>query len=401
MKSKTTTRSKSNIPKQTKLTRVKVGSINIQAESKPIVEQNYEQGLTIPKDPFQRVLFANSILTKTKAYYDSTPKPESLEDLIPFISGYSTELLDIHALIYSWITYNIVYDLEGKNSGNKLPNDPESVFKNKKCVCEGYASLYLYISEKLGLNVLKVSGTAKQSTFKAGDKLSSNHAWNVIEYRKERYLIDSTWGTGYSSEGKYVVQFTPVYFLIHPDILADSHFPDKPEYLLTKKGVSLSAFNKTLRKNYSGFYENMIKYGFTNVSHSWPEVSVDTATFCIKFTVDNAIEYDNKKFFWEVCKGNTKLNDVISEHKDGEWIIKINFSEKGEHMLKLCEIIEESSTGRRYNLKPMHVINANIIKSRVGKVVSKPKPTVVGSTGDRAKSLQKVTNLKSKLVNPK
>ena len=62
----------------------------------------------------------------------------SLMHLIEYLKAYNAKSdIEKAYLIYVWITDNIEYDGIGFRDGNLGDNDPESVFRRGKCVCEG------------------------------------------------------------------------------------------------------------------------------------------------------------------------------------------------------------------------------------------------------------------------
>ena len=70
-----------------------------------------------------------------------------------------------------------------------------------------------------------------------------NHAWNAVKIDGKWQLIDTTWGSGYVSDGAYVKQFRETFFLPSPEQLAFSHFPqDAAWQLRSERSLSKTEF---------------------------------------------------------------------------------------------------------------------------------------------------------------
>src|SRR6185437_1237101 len=63
--------------------------------------------------------------------------------------------------VYRWITDRIAYDAEAFLSGKPGDNRTESVLKNHKCVCEGYANVFSALATAAGLRSIKIHGYCK------------------------------------------------------------------------------------------------------------------------------------------------------------------------------------------------------------------------------------------------
>lgn len=118
-----------------------------------------------------------------------------------------------------------------KNETEERPGqDWQSVLKNGKCVCEGYAVLMQYFCYKLGIKCDMVY-TAKDMIFSVG------HAWNIVQLEGEDYILDATWGYNYLfMDPKFSVEC--------------GHFPREPKQQLLKKPMTLDEYKKL--KNYKG-----------------------------------------------------------------------------------------------------------------------------------------------------
>jgi hypothetical protein len=359
----------------------------------------YLQTIEVPQDTYKRLQFLKSIFAEVDKYYQNIPTLQSLDDLVYRVAQYSKEEIHMYALIFYWISKNVVYDYEASKKGDFTNNEPDAVFKNRKAVCAGFSNLYHHICHKLEMKCKKVTGATKQLTFKLGDKVSSNHAWNCIEYKGQKYLVDSTWGSGYSQNGKYIQEFDPTYFLVFPEVLADSHYPDNVEFLLTKKKMSITEFKNKLRREYSEFYKQVYTKNLALSTHHFAEIQTTEKELYIEIGV-----FDEKLvYFWELFKDGKKVNNLMkTEYKNDIWSIEISFVANGEYRLALCEITEKKEFVTRYITSNMYWINVNFKEKKVKKT---PKQLEEESTklaqSIKARSAERLRNVQPKYLEPK
>lgn len=159
--------------------------------------------------------------------------------------------------IFTWIAYNVRYDLdaygvnekpvaysfrtqaEKEAKQKKFQNDiAQKTLKTKKGVCQGYAMLFMIVAEKAGLEAVFIPGTSKSHPMHIGKGPgASDHAWNAVKIGGEWKLVDATWGAGTVTGAKpeFVFKFNDKYFFADPDTFFLNHFPDDKKWLLTKK----------------------------------------------------------------------------------------------------------------------------------------------------------------------
>lgn len=159
--------------------------------------------------------------------------------------------------IFTWIATNVKYDLAAyganerpvafsfKSQEEKLAKQQkfkedlaQKTLKSKKGVCQGYATLYMVVAEKVGLESEIVSGTSKSHPAHIGAAPgASDHAWNVVKIGQEWKLLDATWaaGTVTGEKPQFGFKFNDKYFFTDPDVFFLNHFPDDKKWLLTQK----------------------------------------------------------------------------------------------------------------------------------------------------------------------
>ncbi|KAF9577562.1 hypothetical protein BGW38_007146 [Lunasporangiospora selenospora] len=163
--------------------------------------------------------------------------PKSTAASIPTLAHYLTspfagdQVSQLRA-IFTWLADNVIYDVPAFMSGRYGDQSPEAVLQTRKAVCEGYANLYIALAEPAGLDVKKVIGVARGVDVQVGDdRLGSPHAWNAVTVNGEYLLIDSTWGAGVCdlATRSFRKLFRPFFFLLRPNKLIYTHWPDDPK----------------------------------------------------------------------------------------------------------------------------------------------------------------------------
>lgn len=181
--------------------------------------------------------------------------------------------------IFTWLATNIKYDLAALNGPqrgpigysyrteeerqairNKIKMDMATkTFKSKKAVCEGYATLFVVLADKTGLQAEMIAGTAKSHPDHIGKlPVNSDHAWNAVKIGNEWKLVDATWGAGTVTGQKpqFNFRFNDGYFFTEPDAFFLNHFPEDQKWLLTKKSKEQFADLPLYYGNYlDGGYE--------------------------------------------------------------------------------------------------------------------------------------------------
>ncbi|XP_045174164.2 kyphoscoliosis peptidase-like [Mercenaria mercenaria] len=200
----------------------------------------------------------------------------SAEELVKYMSTVSKDPRMLARGFFVWSSENIKYDVEGFfGRATKAPNDAESVMKNGRSVCEGYASVFELLCRKAGIPVKKISGFSKGYGYSAAKPLtlstSTDHAWNAVQLEGKWYLLDSTWGAGHldSETNSFKKKFDDFYFLTDPKQFVSAHFPymdnnleESQKWQLLPKPLSLEEFNKNVEYKPEAF-----RLGVLAISH--------------------------------------------------------------------------------------------------------------------------------------
>jgi hypothetical protein len=185
--------------------------------------------------------------------------PESLaRDLCPphFTDRQKTES------IFRWITDNISYNLRLER--NKFPDDmeeddtsmflkpldhrvAETVLKRRQAVCDGYARLFKSLCDHAGVRSELVTGYARTSMSRNGDKFKTNHSWNAVLIDSSWHLLDVTWASGYITfrADQFVRSYDPTYFLTDPSRFIQDHYPENLKWTLLEKSPVLKEFERS------------------------------------------------------------------------------------------------------------------------------------------------------------
>ncbi|KAF9899523.1 hypothetical protein BX616_002973 [Lobosporangium transversale] len=162
--------------------------------------------------------------------------PRSEEESIARLSYYLTSPFQGDQVaqlrtIFTWLATNIEYNMKGLLSGNFGDNSAETVLRTKTGVCAGFSNLFMALAAPAQLGVTQVTGVARGYGVEVGgDSLGAGHAWNAVTISGECLLIDSTWGAGADDPTTGMSKmFKPQYFLIRPEWLIYSHWPNQPQ----------------------------------------------------------------------------------------------------------------------------------------------------------------------------
>lgn len=119
--------------------------------------------------------------------------------------------------IYIWISTNIDYDYTYTNYY------AEETFRDRKGVCNGFATLFKEMCDVAGLQAKVVSGYAKGVSYQTGKTTpESNHAWNAIYLEGKWHHIETTWASC-TKEFDY-------YFMTNPEQFIFTHLPLNESY---------------------------------------------------------------------------------------------------------------------------------------------------------------------------
>lgn len=180
--------------------------------------------------------------------------------------------------IYTWLAINVSYDLKTLYTGEAQINFSYSsqedlkrklaainthivnkTLRTKKAICEGYAQTFKKVSEQMGIPCMLVGGFSKVGVSDIGiDPTVENHAWNAVKINDKWYLVDATWGAGYTNGDKWVRRFDDFFFLTDPNKFALTHYPSERGWLFTERSITKKQFFESPIYDKS-FFSNHLK----------------------------------------------------------------------------------------------------------------------------------------------
>ncbi|XP_062439073.1 kyphoscoliosis peptidase [Rhea pennata] len=195
---------------------------------------------------------------KLDAYALKVNVKNSVEELVTALLKQARTDLEKVRAIWMWICHHIEYDVVGYHNKSQLSCKPIDVLQTGKSICEGYAGLFEQMCSIAGIQCMKLSGYSKGCGYKMGQTFTgdSDHAWNAVYLDGRWHLLDSTWGSGSvdDSFSKFTFRYNEFYFLTHPALFINNHFPDNSNWQLLKPALVLKDFENNMLHN-SNFYK--------------------------------------------------------------------------------------------------------------------------------------------------
>jgi len=204
-----------------------------------------------------------STLEKTVLNY--TGRFSSVNELANKIQADFKKQEDKAKAAYVWMANHISYDIRGINKQTRVAFTYSSeadlkaqkrafrkelahkTLRRRKAVCEGYATLYKELCTQFNIECEIITGSSKTFISEIGNtRLPSNHSWNAIKINGTWRLVDVTWGAGSVnySQMRFERLYTSSYFNSKPYDFRINHFPDKKQWQLIDKKISLKDFGE-------------------------------------------------------------------------------------------------------------------------------------------------------------
>jgi len=231
--------------------------------------------------------------------------------------------------------------------------DPLTVLRTGKSVCQGYAALFLSLAEAAGLHAALVTGHGKGYSYAPGKKLEwppTGHAWNAVQIDGgEWWLVDACWGAGYVSADKgYTRRFAPEMFEMHPDEFGRRHFAADSGWNLV--GLAWEEYQQEENGGFKAFLGFTEKLGFVDGAgplaplpqnlpngHGWTEFRfVKAPCCCLPYEVPAEEEW---LAFINVGEEFKKENWRALERRDGGriWAAEV-YVPSGVGKVTLCYV---------------------------------------------------------------
>lgn len=296
----------------------------------------------------------------------------SVTELANILTQFAHTEAEKARIIYSWIAYNVDYDIEDYLRGGFSALKPSDVLKTRKAVCGGYAYLYEALAHKLGLKVVVINGYAKGSNYIVGNSTDVNHGWNGVQIDGKWYLIDATWGAGYIENKQFIRQFNPYYFATPPEQFVYDHLPEHSQWQLLLDKFTKEQF-ESLPETSAQFFTTGLKF----VSHFNHTIEADNrVAVTLTSPLDTVITARLKS-------GSNILPDTYTfVQKDGENIlINSTFPQAGTYQLEIF-----AKKKNEQGLYP-HALTYKIIAQSEGEQLPKTYSTLTENNGNLSSPL--------------
>lgn len=193
---------------------------------------------------------------------DLTGSPDSLAQNLA--APYSSDFDKVSA-IFKWIAVNIGYDTKGYYNLNSIykglfqwPGSADSatvykkyndnivskVLRERVAVCDGYSRVFKTLCDRVNIRSEIVTGYVRWYSDSIGIQTKRLHAWNAVQIDDKWYLLDVTWGSGYSNSDvtRFKKEFDEYYFLTPPEQLINDHFPLDSTWQLLASPLTICDF---------------------------------------------------------------------------------------------------------------------------------------------------------------
>jgi transglutaminase-like putative cysteine protease len=217
--------------------------------------------------------------------------------------------------IHDYIISRIDYDIDVLKTGIRPSQDPQTVFKTHKAVCEGYARLFHALSRAMGEEAVYIRGRIRQEL--APDDLIPSylkigtskydwtlHAWNAVKVGDSWQLVDTTWDD--NEQNKY----SSDYLMLPPLAMIASHFPDLPSWQLLAEAKNYKSFEKSPIMQPQFFAQNLAL-----ISPQEYETDLDRVAL-IKLKVPSDYQKELVAFFTPIAKESLISWDLFQQKKN-------------------------------------------------------------------------------------
>ncbi|KAI6244762.1 Kyphoscoliosis peptidase [Erysiphe necator] len=183
--------------------------------------------------------------------------------------------------IFTWLHYNIAYDVEAFFRNQIKSSLPEDIIMSGLAVCIGYAGVFEAIAVKAGLEAISIVGHGKGFGFKPikpGEPVPfcnpSGHAWNSVRIDNGEWkLIDSCWGAGNIDGKKFTPKFSPSLFTCSNEEFGIRHFPQEVKYFFRSDGI-IPSWEQYIRGLGPTDQEPLQEYGNLEDDHGISRTSI-------------------------------------------------------------------------------------------------------------------------------
>nr|XP_012643234.1 kyphoscoliosis peptidase isoform X2 [Microcebus murinus] len=187
---------------------------------------------------------------KLDTYASQVTAKSGLDELVTDLLQEAHSDLERVRAIWIWICHHIEYDMAAAQEKDRQAFKPTDILRSQKTNCDGYAGLFERMCRIAGVQCMTVPGYSKGFGYQTGQSFSGefDHAWNAVYLEGRWHLVDSTWGSGLvdTTTSKFTFLYNEFYFLTHPALFIEDHFPDNKNWQLLKPPQSLRQFENNM-----------------------------------------------------------------------------------------------------------------------------------------------------------
>ncbi|XP_049631917.1 kyphoscoliosis peptidase isoform X3 [Suncus etruscus] len=187
---------------------------------------------------------------KLDTYAAQVTVKSGLDELVSDLLQEAHSDLERVRAIWIWICHHIEYDINASNDKDCRVFKPTEILRTQKANCDGYSGLFEKMCRIAGVQCLTIPGYSKGFGYQTGQSFSGefDHAWNAVFLDGRWHLLDSTWGSGLvdAATSKFTFLYNEFYFLTHPALFIEDHFPDNKNWQLLKPPRSLRQFENSV-----------------------------------------------------------------------------------------------------------------------------------------------------------
>jgi len=143
--------------------------------------------------------------------------------------------------LHDWVADRISYDYPAlAGDAYKGHQTAPEVFRTRKGVCSGYASLMVALGRLAGAEIVYVHGKARGR--QDSDLDGNNHSWNAAKIRGRWYLLDATWSSPRAIGKVRKRKYQTLYLFTPPELFGLNHFPKVAAWQLLTRPLSRGEF---------------------------------------------------------------------------------------------------------------------------------------------------------------
>jgi hypothetical protein len=249
----------------------------------------------------------------------------SVTALARYLTGPAQDDSSRARAIFTWVATNISYDVSRLG---KAP-DANSVLRDRRAVCAGYAVLFKALAEAVGLEAVVIYGEARgrgPGAARTSDGLF-NHDWNAVKIEGEWQLVDCVWGAGHLDErGRFVRRFSDHYFLAPPELLIYDHLPKDQKWQLLPRPLSRQEFLRQVEVH-PAFFDFQMRL----LSHTQGRIeAASRVTIAIGAPPEVNLMASLHRGNMELAEGYT-----FAQRTEGGYRIEAAFPKTGNYVLKV------------------------------------------------------------------